>query len=75
MIYGQPTKTLARKITGSRYHLRHFSVPDSPRGLLSHTGITRNYCCCYACNNRNNCLPDLETQTRFQLVVKEGIYG
>ena len=75
MIHGQSTETLAGKTSGSRHYHCGFSVPYSPCRLLHRTGITGHHNCCYASYSRDRCLQNLEAQTRFQLVKKEGSHG
>ena len=75
MINGQSAKTLARAPVGGRYYLGDRGLSNSPRRLLLRTSITgfnnyRYYNCI-----RDIGIPDLETQTRLQLVSKEVAYG
>ena len=49
------------------------AIPSACRcGLLHRSSITGHHNCCYANYSRDRCLQDLEAQTQFQLVEKEG---
>ena len=75
MINGQSAETMVRKTSGSRDHLRTFSVPYQARRLLYFASLAGSRHHCYSCNSRSHCLPDLEAQTRLRMVEKEDTNG
>ena len=75
MIHGQSTEALAGKNSGSRNRYCDFSVPYSPCRMLLRTGLAGHH----SRRRAGYCWPrrlqDLEAQTRFELVGKEGSHG
>ena len=74
MTYGKSTETFAGETFGGCDHIRYLRISYQARRLLHPVCLAGTRHHCYSCNWRRDCLPDLETQARLQL-VKEGVHG